>query len=176
MKSKEKEAEKVLEALNKGIELETRGIRFFNKSFQKLKDPKGRQTLKFLANEERDHLRFIREMKESFLKSDERIKKILHHHKSKKGPKVFPKLENFIKEVTDSYGDKLVLEEAEEIEKRSIAFYKNSGKEIENKDYKEIFKALVKEEEGHLALVQQMSDYMKLHGVWAGLEDYFVNE
>jgi rubrerythrin len=88
---------------------------------------------------------------------------------------VFPKLEEFIHEISESKGDKKILEEAETIEKRSNEFYKKSVRGILNKNYQNIFDILIEEEEGHLNLIMQMSDYMTLHGVWSGLEEYFVN-
>jgi rubrerythrin len=171
------EAARVLEALNIGLEIEAYGFKFYSKAAQDVKDPKGRQTLRFLADEEKDHLKFIRELKESLTKKDDSVLKgIVKEHLSKQGSKVFPELEEYMEEIREARGDKLILGEAEEIEKRSVKFYNDSAKGIENKDYQDIFRVLIKEEEGHLKLVEQMADYMTLHGVWSGLENYFANE
>jgi rubrerythrin len=171
------EVVKVISVLNSGLELESNGLKFFSRAAQKVKDPKGRQTLRYLANEEKAHLKFIRDLKASLEKMDvARVITIVKSHRSSMDLKVFPELEDFLETVKETRGDDRILEEAEEIETRSIRFYEESLKGTVNKDYQEIFKALIKEEEGHLKLVQQMSDYMKLHGVWSGLEEYFVNE
>ncbi len=85
-------------------------------------------------------------------------------------------MEEFISEIKDSQGDRKILEKAEEIEKRSIKFYTDTAKKVNTTSYKEVFNVLIKEEKGHLELVRQMADYMVVHGVWSGLENYFANE
>ncbi|RMF90606.1 MAG: hypothetical protein D6733_03330 [Methanobacteriota archaeon] len=177
MAVKEREAEAVQEALEAGLELESRGIGFYSRAAQEVRDPKGRQTLLFLAEEEREHREFIRELLESLKERDDSLLKgAVQKQRARKDTRVFPELEEYVEEIRDSRGDRKILDEAAEIEKRSIEFYREAGKDIENRDYQEIFRILIKEEEGHLALVRQMADYMVLHGVWSGLEDYFANE
>lgn len=154
MDSEGEESVKVLDALKVGIKLESYGIKFYTSTSKNVKDPK-----------------------DSFEKKDASVKDIIKAHlESKKGPKIFPEMEEYLGEVKESRGDKKILKEAEEIEKRFIEFYKNSAKSITNQDYKEVFNILVREEEGHLKLIELMTDYMTLHGVWSGLEDYFANE
>ncbi len=173
----EEEVEKVLAVLKKGIALESFGIKFYTESAGEVNDPRGKQTLKFLANEERDHLKFIKDLKASFEnREEEKANTTLKTWKEKRHHRVFPEIEEYLEEVRESRGDKKILEEAEEIEMRSIELYKGALDGIENKDFKNIYNSLIKEEEGHLALVQQMNDYMTLHGVWSGLEDFFANE
>ena len=171
------EEQQVLEALNSGLEIESAGLKFYSNASEEVSDPRGRQTLRYLADEEKKHLKFIKELKSSFEKNKEPgVKGIVKAHKTAQESKVFPKLEKFIGKIKSATGDKRILEEAEGVEKRSIAFYKDMAKEIKNRDYKEVFNILIREEEGHLMLVRQMADYMVLHGVWSGLEDYFANE
>jgi rubrerythrin len=171
------EVEKVLAILKKGIELESFGIKFFTRAAGEVTDPKGRQTLKYLVNEERDHLKFIKDLEVSFKnKEGQKTKSIIKTWTSESRERVFPAIGKYLEAVKAGTGDKKILEEAEEIEKRSIKLYKGALAEIESEDSREIFNILIKEEEGHLALVQQMNDYMSLHGVWSGLDDYFANE
>ncbi len=171
------DVEKVLTALKKGIELESFGIKFYTKAARDVTDPRGRQTLKFLAKEEREHLKFIKDIETSFEnREEEKAHTTIKTWKEKSHHRVFPEIEAYLEEVQKSRGDKKILEAAEEIETRSITFYKGALDEVENKDFKDIFNILIKEEVGHLELVQQMNDYMTLHGVWSGLEDYFANE
>lgn len=177
MKGGALEAQRVLEALNSGLELESAGLKFYSKALEEVSDPRGRQTLRYLADEEKEHLKFIKTLKSSCEKNKEPgVKGIVKARKIAQESKVFPQLEKFVEAVKSERGDKRILEEAEGIEKRSITFYKDMAKEIKNKDYKEVFNLLIREEESHLMLVRQMADYMVLHGVWAGLEDYFANE
>lgn len=177
MDSEGEEAARVLNALKTGIEIEAHGIKFYRGASKEVKDPKGIQTLRFLANEERNHLRFIKDLKDSFEKKDASVKDIIKAHLDlKKGPRIFPEMDEYLEEIRESKEDEKILEEAAEIEKRSIEFYSDSAKSVTNGDYKEIFNVLVGEEEGHLKLIELMTDYMTLHGVWTGLEDYFANE
>ena len=170
--------EKILAVFKKGIELESFGIKFYREAADEVTDPKGRQTLQFLANEERDHWSFIVDLKHSFESGNKSsAKKIINKRSETKAHStVFPKMEDFSEKIAESKGDEKILEEAEDIEKRSIEFYTSAMADVKDLDYRDIFNILIREENGHLQLVQQMRDYMTLHGVWSGLEDYFANE
>jgi rubrerythrin len=171
------DTETVLSVLKKGMELESFGIKFFTDAAEEVTDPRGRQTLKFLASEEREHLKFIKDLKKSFEdKENDKTKSIIKTLAEKSHIKVFPAVDEYLEKVKIGSGDQKILEEAEGIEKRSIEFYKGALMEMENGNSKDAFNILIKEEEGHLKLIEQMQDYMTLHGVWSGLDDYFVNE
>jgi rubrerythrin len=171
------EVEKVLEFLKKGIELESFGIKFFTEAAREVTDPKGRQTLEYLANEERDHLKFIKDLETTFKNREgKKAKSIIKTWTTESRDRVFPEIGKYLEDVKAKRGDQKILEESEEIEIRSIKLYKGALDKVEKEDSREIFNVLIKEEEGHLALVQQMRDYMSIHGVWSGLEDYFANE
>ncbi|GBE18963.1 hypothetical protein BMS3Abin16_01575 [archaeon BMS3Abin16] len=85
-------------------------------------------------------------------------------------------MEDFSEKIAESKGDEKILEEAEDIEKRSIEFYTSAMADVKDPAHSDIFNILIREENGHLQLVHQMRDYMILHGVWSRLEDYFANE
>ncbi len=177
MTTRGEEAEKVLAVLKKGSELESFGIKFYSEAAGEVTDPKGRQTLKYLANEEREHLKFIKQLRTSFEnRGDEKVNSIIKVWAEKPHQKVFPDIEEYLEDVKAVSGDQKILEEAEEIEKRSIEFYTSAMDGVKDESHKDRFNILIKEEVGHLALVQQMRNYMTLHGVWSGLEDYFANE
>jgi len=177
MTAKKHEHSGVLEVLKKGIELESYGIKFYSKSSETVSDPKGKQTLNFLAHEEREHLNFIQELQKIFEDGGASgLEKTVSSHLERIHEKVFPELGEYLKDVKKSSGDKQILEEALEIEKKSVALYKSQIEASKNENVKKIFEILVKEEQGHLTLVEQMQDYMVLNGVWTGLDEYFANE
>jgi rubrerythrin len=177
MSSKGDESVRVLEALLTGIEIESKGLKFYTNALKKVTDPKGKQTLKYLGDEEKDHLKFMTDLKNSFQKKGAGVKNILEKKiQAKSKPKIFPKLGEFLEEVAEYRGDEKILEEAAEIEERSIQFYRDSAIGLKDEKNREIFNILIREEEGHLKLIEQMKDYMVLHGVWSGLEEYFLNE
>jgi rubrerythrin len=175
---KKEEAGKVIGALKKGSELESYGLKFYTVASNEVSDPRGRQTLMYLAKEEKEHLKFINDLRKTFESDHEELIGDIVKSKSESIglPKVFPEKEEYLSEVKEGRGDRDILEEAALIEKRSMQFYADSAKGIKNSDYREIFNILLKEEEGHLQLIEQMSEYMVLHGVWSGVENYFVNE
>lgn len=171
------EAAVVLEYLDKGLELESKGIEFYSKAAEDIKDPKGRQTLGYLANEEKDHLRFIADLKKAYqAQSEFELSGLVRSHLLKHSTRIFPPLEEYVSEVRETSGDQKILEQAEEIEKKSVELYTQGMKKSNTEKDKKIFKILIGAEEEHLKLVSQMKDYMVLHGVWSGLEDYFANE
>lgn len=169
--------ELVLGTLKTGLSLEARGIKFYGDAAQKITDPKGRQTLRYLVHEEEDHLAFLNNIRRAYLdKNKASLKKTLEDHSRGKKEQVFPELEEFISDVKDTKGDKKILEEAMEIEKRTVKLYENVLDNAMDDEAKKVFEVLVEEEKGHLELVSEMHDYMVLHGVWSGLDDYFANE
>jgi len=164
---------KALKALSAGMELEKRGIEFYSGAAEKVESAEGRQTLRFLANEEKEHLKLIKELKKS-LEEKRAEEHAMEHWRESRGSRIFPELESYLTKVKAGREDRAILEEAAEIERRSIKFYEKAGRDA--KRYREVFTTLVREEKGHLQLVEQMMSYMVLHGYWAGLEDYFANE
>jgi rubrerythrin len=117
------------------------------------------------------------DLKNSFQKKGAGVKNILEKKiQAKSKPKIFPKLGEYLEEVAEYRGNEKILEEASEIEERSIQFYRDSAIGLKDEKNREIFNILIREEEGHLKLIEQMKDYMVLHGVWSGLEEYFLNE
>lgn len=158
----------LLESLEKGKETESRGIKFYTGAANSIEDPKGKNTLLFLAREEGRHLKFIQELIDSISKGAD-ISPIVQ----KKIPRVFPQKEEFREQIAVGEGDKDILEVAIGIEKRSIEFYTGCLNRVEGTE-KDIFKTLVEEEEKHKAWLDFMKEGMEVHGYWYGLEDYFA--
>jgi len=73
-------------------------------------------------------------------------------------------------------GDKRILDEAKEVERKSIKFYQDAGTRVKDAEYKKIFELLVDEEKKHLKWLEFLSDYMNVQEYWLGTESYFSLE
>ncbi|MFQ5975489.1 MAG: ferritin family protein [Candidatus Hydrothermarchaeales archaeon] len=169
----------VLDCLDTGRKIETEGIKFYKGGAETIKDGKGRETLKFLANEEKEHLRFINNLSRSFKENEgrKRIAKIIKEHKNLMSrPKIFPGKAEYEKRIETDNADKEILNEAKKVEDRSIGFYQECKRKVGEQEYKEIFETLEGEEKKHLEWIEMMQGYMDVHGYWYDLYEYFANE
>jgi rubrerythrin len=169
----------VLDSLDTGREIEMEGIKFYNKATETVKDTKGKGTLKFLANEEKEHLRFINNLSRSFKEKEgrEKIDEIIKDHKNQmEKPKIFADKEEYEKKIEAGNTEKEILKEAKEVEERSIKFYGGCHQKVNETIYKEVFEMLVEEENKHLEWIEMMQSYMDVHGYWYDLYGYFANE
>lgn len=157
----------LIESLEKGREIELRGMKFYTDAANSVEDPKGKSTLSFLAKEEERHRGFIRELIDSVNEGAD-ISPIIQKNRT-----VFPQKEEFEKRTGAGEGDRKILEEAIKVEERSIEFYSDCLSRV-NGPEKDIFKTLLGEEEKHKAWLDFMKEGMDVHGYWYGVEDYFA--
>jgi rubrerythrin len=158
----------IFECLERGMDIEKAGIKFYTDASRSIKDPKGKSTLLFLAKEEGRHLEYIKEIIDSMNASSDFgaiVQKGL--------PEIFPQKEEFTQQIAAGTGDKKILEEAMKVEERSIEFYSDCQNRAGASE-KEIFETLVKEEEKHKAWLDYMKDGMDVHGYWYELGEYFA--
>jgi len=169
----------VLKSLDAGRGIETYGIKFYTEAYENVKDAKGRKTLQFLANEEKEHLRFINNLSQAFKEdaSGKEIGKIIKGHKNlMENPKIFPGKEGYEVQIDIGDADKEILREAKKVEEKSIEFYKDCKNKVDKTEHKDIFETLVNEENKHVEWIEIMQGYMDVHGYWYDLSGYFANE
>ena len=172
-------AEFVLKSLDAGRGIETKGIKFYTVASEKVKDAKGRETLKFLANEEKEHLIFINNLSHLFKEKEDKaeIARIIKEYKKHQNkPKIFPDKKEYEKKIEADNADKEILKEAKNVEERSIDFYTECKNKVNEAGYKEIFETLVGEENKHVEWIEMIQGYMDVHGYWYDLYGYFANE
>ncbi len=159
----------IIECINKGIEIEKKGFNFYYNASKKVRSRKAKETLEFLAKEEQRHRKFLEDIKEELINKGsvdvESKAKILEE-------RVFP--ERFEEKISTTEDDKMILKEAELLEKNSIEFYKKCKNEFKGvKDAEEVFNLLIKFEKEHLNWIIFIKESAELHGYWLGLDDYF---
>ena len=157
------------EVLLTAMDIEKEGEMFYSKASMEVRDPVARNTLRFLSEEEKRHLKFIESVYNTLKKGEdvEGIKKEFHN------VKVFPDYPEFISGVKASEKDFKILMEAKEIEKRSKEFYQNKMSEVEGEREREIIEMLAKEEEKHYRWIEYLESYVEEHGYWTGIDKYF---
>ncbi len=165
------------ETLKQGIEIEEKGINFYSASAQKIKDPNGKATLEFLANEEKKHKELFQKIlgRVSEGEGTEKISSSESELLSDlKKPSIFPKAVEFDTKVDGE--DRKILEEAKKFEVRSIEFYTERKSMSKSEFVKNILGAVIHEEESHKELVEFQKTYLESHGYWSGMEDHFSLE
>ncbi len=169
----------VLDSLDTGRKMELEGIKFYNEAAETIEDTMGKGTLNFLANEEKEHLKFINNLSQSFKENEggEKIAEIIKDHKNQmERPKIFSDKEEYKKKIKSGNAEKEILKEAKKVEERSIKFYNGCHQNVNEAIYKEVFEMLLEEENKHLEWVEMMQSYMDVHGYWYDLDSYFANE
>lgn len=165
----------VVKALKAGLELEKKGESFYSEAAEKVKNPHGKLTLKFLAREEKEHYKFLQGLLDSAEKGGPRGRAGLPKHPRLKKDEILEKMRRMGVKGEAPEGNKEIIEKAMTIEKKSIEFYEGCSSNANANDRK-IFKTLVEEERKHLEWLEFVYEALEVHGYWYDLESYFALE
>lgn len=163
-------------AIKTAIEFEGRVREVYKEAERQASDPVGKHVLKALANEEQDHLDYLKSRLEEW-KSTGKIT-------PKKLSSVVPPREiiqgevNKLKEKTTIHDSEKhhsselrMLRNALEVETETSEFYKRMVKELPEEG-QQLFSRFVEIEEGHKAIVQAEIDYISGPGYWFDFREF----
>ncbi len=159
----------VKEILITAMNLEKKGEEFYSRAVMDVEDPVAKNTLLFLAEEEKRHREFINGIYKSLGKEEE-LKKMKDQFT---GSSVFPDYSKFVSRVKTTEKDAGILREAREIEIRSEEFYREKQKEVTGEIEREILEMLAKEERKHLKWIEYLQEFVEEHGYWTGIDEHF---
>ncbi len=166
----------LVKALREGIDMEARGEAFYSAASEKVENPHGKLTLRFLAKEERRHMDYLREVVQA-VGTGEPI-----------GKSPLPRRSRLLKEeILDRMGqmgiklkvpeeNKEIVRRAMEVEEGSIDFYEGLAREVRDRVVRRVFEELAREERSHLDWLGFIIDALELHGYWYDLESHFALE
>ncbi len=148
-----------IDALKLAMEREKNANKFYIQAAERTADPNGKKTFRWLAKEEGRHLARLSKQFRSlagdnkWLEWKSRVVPIekyeLPRPSEAKGP------------VSPSASEIEALEQAIKSEKEANAFYKNAEDSTPDLHGKAMFRALAREEEGHLALVEDELEWLR---------------
>ncbi|MFC1935317.1 ferritin family protein [Chloroflexota bacterium] len=147
-----------VDALSIAIERERGASKFYRQAAGMTEDPNGRRTFQWLAKEESRHLAKLRQQIRSVLGDNgwlewKRRATAIEHTE-------FPPLSEVPDGVKVEAGERDVLRQAIQSEREAIAFYKEAEYSTSDPHGKNMFKGLAKEEEGHLALLEEELEWI----------------
>ena len=149
----EKRRMKAVDALKLGIERERGANKFYQKAAQATGDQNGKNMFDWLAKEELRHLAKLRQQ----------LKSVTDNNKWLEWKRVatpmnkteFPSISEATGTTTVGAGEMDALRQGIKSEQDAIAFYKEAEDSTPDLKDKNMFRALGKEEEGHLSLLEE---------------------
>ncbi len=159
-----------IEAIETAIKIEEEGIIFYTEAAEKVKDQAGRKMFLNLAKDEENHLRLFRSVRQSLLEKKQWPS--LETLPLGKTPQyIFPAPEERGKiEIPQDLQE--ILRKGMEIEKASIRFYTEQLDKSTSEEARQVYKFLVEQEKGHLALLQAEHDYLNRTGFWFDYQEF----
>ncbi len=143
------------EALQTALDFEKKGEQIYEQTAAKTQNPIVKRTFSYLAEQELNHIKEIKEYIEK-----EKIE--LKGDKLEETKKFFSVTVAEFKEKTElSDSDLKAHEAALELEQSSYDFYKEQSDETDGKELKKFFQFLMEQENAHYILVQKAYEYIK---------------
>jgi rubrerythrin len=163
------ESREIIEALNRSIEMEEEGRRFYIDASKKTKNEIGKRVFEALADDETRHIAAIRLYCDTIAKKDKspQLCAAMPRHKDIKERLLFGrKEEELLKSVPEGSDALKAYEVAMQMENEGYAFYKKMFEGSQDRDLKDLYKFLLDEEETHYELIESTYKYMKDPEAW----------
>lgn len=164
------EKNETLNALTAALKLENDGYQFYISASKKTKNLLGKEMLKSIAEEEKDHIKRIKAVYEGLKKSTEWPET----SKAPAGKKVYVEFKTIFNKVSADIkksleidpGDIEAIKVAMEMEKTGYKFYQERSEKAANLFEKEFYAILVKEESNHYEVLENTYEYLSNPGDW----------
>jgi len=157
----DKATERILEGLHKAIEAEAAGYHFYMMAARNTDDEQGREIFEKLADEEVDHLKFLKAHHKSFLANgtpDENAVLGKPLELSGTNPIFSSRLRERVKE---SHYEMSALSIGVELELNAVTFYKGEANAVGDPVVKEFYEHLAEWETGHYNALMKAKDELK---------------
>ncbi len=149
----EKRRMKAVDALKLGIEREREANKFYRKAAESTRDRNGKNMFDWLAKEELRHLAKLRQQLQSVLDNNKWLE--WKRATTSINKTEFPSISEATGTITADSGEMDALRQGIKSEQDAIAFYKDAEDSTPDPKGKNMFRALAKEEEGHLSLLEE---------------------
>ncbi|MGB9721882.1 MAG: ferritin family protein [bacterium] len=162
--------DKAIEILKKGIIIEKNGIKNYLDFGAHTKDVNGKNMFIKLAQDELTHMEVLEKELDSIMCNRTWVCENIPESIIEK---VAPKIRDIDKIKSEKGLDELdALKTALELEKKSIEFYTEGHKNLDNPDAERLFERLIEMEESHYDLIQAEIDHIEQTGFWFGIREF----
>jgi rubrerythrin len=144
---------KATDALKLGIERERGANKFYRTAAESTKDTNGKNMFHWLAKEELRHLAKLRQQLKSVLDNNKWLE--WKRATTPINKTEFPSISEATGKITVDASEMDALRQGIKSEQDAIAFYKDAEDSTPDLRGKNMFRALSKEEEGHLSLLEE---------------------
>jgi rubrerythrin len=163
----------ITEGLLKAIKAEHDGHYFYLSAARNTEDVQGKAVFQLLADEEREHMNFLRAQYESYMATGRADGSVSLGMKKKllgESPIFSPAIKKHIKQ---AHYEMSALSIGIMLEQNAVAFYDSQAKAVEDSSAKDLYAQLADWERGHLhALIQQESALKSDYWSEAGFEPF----
>ncbi len=142
-----------VEALELALERERGANKFYRQAAEKIEDPNGQRTFRWLAKEELRHVAKLRQQLKSVLDGGKWLE--WKRATTPIAKSELPLVSEATGVVKADTHERDVLRQAIQAEKEAISFYKSAGDSTPDLHGKAMFQDLAKEEEGHQSLLEE---------------------
>jgi len=157
----------VLKVIKLAVNLEKKEIEYYKKAAEKTDDPDGKKVFNFLAQEEEDHLKALKEHlavvegRDAWVKDEKSFdKRVCRTIRRKHAKDIIPS------KPKANAGDVDALKQAIEIEKKSIDFYNEAGCGAKDGKAMKVLHYLLESEKNHLKELEMQHAFLKSQGFW----------
>lgn len=164
-------APNVREAIKTAIQLEKDGQAFFHQAAKETGNELGKKMFRKLASDEVRHLQTFKKMFQTL--TDPRTwKKLLASGSPEKRMPFFEQKGARRTPAEKGAGELNALQQALEVERKAIAFFKETAQETDDPEAKRIFETIAREEEAHYDLIQAQIDSVTHAGFWFDVGEF----
>ncbi len=161
------------EVLQKSIQLEEEGFKYYTESAQKIKNSVGRRMLERLANDEKNHIERFKKLFEAVSQQSVDQVKL-----AERQPTTFEMVFNRLKEQLDGaveelgetgVDDREIVEMALDLENTTRFFYKEAAQKATDPKIKQFYELLAREEDAHYAVLQKTLQFLEDPSLFFGM-------
>ena len=164
-----------LAVLERGMELEREGNRFYAEAAERTNDARGRAMFAALADDELAHLRVLEEQHRSLRESGAWKAPAVAYRprdRSLEALSLFPRDPADVQKAIGANASELeALQFGIHIEHKSYDFYDGLARAARDEGERALFQRLAAEEEGHRKLLQATFDYLSDPAAWFQLQE-----
>ena len=159
--------QRITEGLKKAIDGETAGHHFYLMAARSTSDEKGRAVFEALAEEELEHVRFLKAQYRAFLEggAPDRSIRLGRGSAFKSGSPIFS--DRLRDRIGEAHFEMSALSIGMELEQNAVRFYSAQAEEAEDPAVKEFYQELVRWEQGHFDMRRSQQEALR-EEYWAG--------
>jgi rubrerythrin len=164
-------AASVREAIKTAIQLEKDGKAFFDQATRETSNDLGKKMFRKLASDEVRHLQTFKKMFQT-IADPQTWKQLMAEGSPGTRMLFFEQKAAHRTPAEKDAGELSALQQALEVERKAIAFFKETAQATDDPEARRIFEAIAREEEAHYDLIQAQIDSVTHSGFWFDIGEF----